>query len=380
MDVELISITFNHDAASAGESALNIRIDAREPVRIPEWVAGGDPQSPAAYAIEESAVAEVFVVGMFRGPANSSVTVRAVPSTAGGAHVLGPVPPQEVFFDADGLSGPVRLPLREPSFIFAGVGAHDVRWRWLQRTHRLNPWAEFAESSHVIYTVLRTPTRPWVQQPFVRGNTQLPWADVLKWACRWASQSFNAVSAATQITLALFALGGERLRYSCAAGAPSNYSFPEFDCSGFIERLEGGFGRGPNVNCSDCATIVSTFANAVGCDLSQSRMFNQVTPFAVNPIQLIGQGSFGAVCGTGFFNYHEVAWGGLCTEREEVYDACVALLAPAAPFAPLLTLVPANILFGWPNQGLYRDLLAAPTSRSVCKPQPALSRQRRLVF
>jgi hypothetical protein len=108
-------------------------------------------------------------------------------------------------------------------------------------------------------------------------------------------------------------------------------------------------------------------------------MFNPVTPFAVNTLQLIGQSSFGVVCGFGVFNYHEVAWSGECTEADDVYDACVAVFAPAAPLLPRTILIPSGVPFGFPNQGLYRDLLAAPGSRSVCQARPT-SRQRRLVF
>jgi hypothetical protein len=285
-----------------------------------------------------------------------------------------------VTFDENGLSGVVRFRLTNSPFLVAGVGAHDVRWQWLQRSDELEPWTQFAETSHLIFTVLSIPTSPWVQHPFIRSNTQLPWSDVLQWACRWAALSLNPAVAATQITVAIFTQGGERIRYGCQSGGASNYSSPEFDCTGFLERLAGGFGRGPSVNCSDCATFVSTFANAIGCDLWQSQMFNQLTPFAVNNLQMIGQGSFGPVCGTGLFNYHEVAWEGLCTERDQVYDACVALFAPPAPFLPLFPLVPTNIPFGWSNQGLYRDLLAPPGSRAICQPQPALSRRRRFVY
>ena len=132
----------------------------------------------------------------------------------------------------------------------------------------------FAETSHRIFTVLRTPTRPWLQQPFVDGNT----------ACRRGptyfrlhacgpEESASLREAASQITLALFVTEDERLRYSRIRGCSQQLPAQDFDCTGFLERLSGGFGRGPGVNCSDCATIVSTFSNAVGCDLSKSRMF-----------------------------------------------------------------------------------------------------------
>src|SRR5262249_44491049 len=265
-----------------------------------------------------------------------------------------------VAFDSNGSCGTVRFQLANPSSLFVGVGAHTVTWQWLQRSAARDAWVAFAETSHQIFTVLRTPTLPWVQEPFASFNTQLPWAAVLHWACRWAALSFHPVAAATAITRTLFSLGGERFRYSCLSGAPSNYSFSAFDCSAFLERLSGGPGRGPNVNCSDCATIVSTFANAVGGDLSQARMFNEVAPFATNLMRLIGQPLFGPVCGTGLFNYHEVAWGGFCTEIDEVYDGCVELLMPSPPWPPVAPVVPSNMVFGFPNQGLYRDLIAAP--------------------
>jgi hypothetical protein len=379
MSTQLVSLTFNHDPVSDRQSALNIRIDGTQTVQIPEWVAGRSSQSPAAYAIEETATSVVSIEGRFSGEPNSIVTIKAVPFLNGDFDLFGQIGPLNIIFDTNGNSGPVRLPLLNASFLFAGVARNDVRLIWSERKQQFDPWTTFAETAHVIFTVLRTPTSPWIQHPFSRGNTQLPWADVLQTACTWARGTFDARTAAGQITMALFALGGERLRYSCLAGAPSNYSFQGFDCSAFLERLAGGFGRGPSVNCSDCATIVSTFANAVGCDLSQSRMFNPVTPFGANPLQLIGQQTFGPVCGLGVFNYHEVAWSGLCTEFEDVFDACIAVAAPAAPLFPLITLVPANLRFGWPNQGLYRDLIAAPGSRSVCQAQPT-ARQRRLVF
>ena len=68
----------------------------------------------------------------------------------------------------------------------------------------------------------------------------------------------------------MYALGTSAISYSCNFGAPPNYSFMAFDCTAFLERLAGLPGNGRNVNCSDCATIVSSFANALGA-ISGSR-------------------------------------------------------------------------------------------------------------
>ena len=51
----------------------------------------------------------------------------------------------------------------------------------------------------------------------------------------------------------------------------SHYSLPDFDGTAFRDRLRGGIGNGVYVNCSDCATIVASFANALGCELWESK-------------------------------------------------------------------------------------------------------------
>ena len=58
------------------------------------------------------------------------------------------------------------------------------------------------------------------------------------------------------------------LSSSTAARSQSMYSFPVFDCTAFLERLDGRVGNGRYLNCSDCASIVATFANAVGATLA----------------------------------------------------------------------------------------------------------------
>ena len=170
-------------------------------------------------------------------------------------------------------------------------------------------------------------------------------------------------------------LGPRFITYSCVFGAPANYSSFAFDCSAFLERLEGGPGNGPNVNCSDCATIVSTFANVVGCDLWQSQMFDMLQPFAVNRLRLIGDPFFRAVCGAGVFNYHEVAWEDDCGVDDRVYDACLAGLHPTM----WQVTVPAGMKFGKVGQARYRQLLAARHAQFLCRPQPH-TRQRRFVI
>ena len=379
MSVVLESVTFNHTPATSRGNALNLRRNGAATLRLPEWVRGDTAPSPAAYAISDALTARIEIEASLLGPPGTRVTVRAIPAHAFDFNVLGPTETVSVDLPGSGRRDGVRLALTAPALVQTGVGVFEVAWRWQYRDSLAGPWTDFEISRHRIYVTLRPPTRPWMQTPFDRSNTQLPWAEVLEWACSWAAFAQTPDAAAQAITSAVFHLGPRRIAYDCSGGNPTNYSFPEFDCSAFLDRLAGGYGRGPRVNCTDCATIVSTFGNALGTDLWQSRMFNQVVPFRCNLMRLIGAPYFGAVCGTGLFNYHEVAWENSCSEFDQVYDACLEVFYPAPPAIGLSTYVPADLSFGWAFGNSYRDVLVSPESRYICQAQPT-SRRRRLVY
>ncbi len=379
MTVTLESITFNHNPATSRGSALNIRLNGSAPVQIPEWTNGGGDPSPAAYTISDALTARIQIAVDLVGTSNTRVFVRAIPANPFAFNVLGPTETATVNFAANGKRKGLKMTLQAPALAQSGVGAFDVNWQWQYKESFAGPWIDFETTRHRIYATLRPPTRPWVQAPFDASNTQLPWAEVLEWACQWAAFSGTPGAASRAITAAVFQLGPRRIAYDCSNGNPTNYSEPLFDCTAFLERLSGQYGRGPRVNCTDCATIVSTFANVLGADLWQSRMFNQIVPFRCNMMRLIGAPFFGAVCGTGFFNYHEVAWEGACSDLDDVYDACLEVFFPAPPALGLTTYVPSDINFGWGFGNTYRDVLVSPESRYICQAQPG-SRTRRFVY
>jgi hypothetical protein len=383
MSVELLAIAFNHDPQSNTRDAFNIRRNARESVEIPEWRRGlEDPEeSVAAYALAETQGNTLTLRVKLASPEDrlKSLEVRALSGADG---LLGEVAASTVTFGEDGETDFETFQLANPLLWSRGVGTEVVSWQWQFRRGPGEAWTEFARTSHRIYTVLRVPTEPWRQQPFTGSNLQLPWADVLAFACRWAASTFTARRAATRITEQVFALGNGLLAYGCPIGTLPMYTIPTFpslfNCTAFLDRLKGGFGRGPFVNCSDCAAIVSTFANAAGCDLWQSQMFTPGIPFPVSPILAIGGSQWSIPCGSPTFSYHEVAWTEACTSADDVFDAC--LKVDALPLLPLrLGILPTGLRFGFPGQGEYRDLLAAPGGRQLCQPQPGL-RQRRPVF
>jgi hypothetical protein len=378
MPLRLEAIVFNHDPFSPA-SGLNVRRDADEPNPAPEWNRTSGAVGAVAYATSEARLATPTIQVQLRqtGPVAPALEVRAV-VPQGASDVLGSVRARQVTFRPDGTSRFETFQLENPRLTQPGVGVHTVRWRWQFRPDPHQPWAALQKSTHAVYTVLALPGPPWQQAPFGPFNTQLPWTAVLDWACRWAATAQDLDEAASRVTQAVFELGPELIEYGCPILGATQYSLPYFQCTAFLDRLGGGFGRGRYVNCTDCATIVATFANSLGCRLWQSTMSGDV-PFALNETIAIGTGAWRTACGWGAFNYHEVAWTDPCTADDAVFDACVLVDGDGDPTRrPHTPLLPADLRFGRPGDGDYCDRLAAPLGRPNCRPQP-LTRQRRFV-
>ncbi len=407
--IRLESIAFNHDSATATHDAINLRKNATDWIAVPEWRRGVSllpEDSTAAYAVKQvgSNIVTLRVSLSCSDEAIHTAWVRAVdavidPPPPTGClgwllclvrwifralfgNVLGEVKARSVSFTA-GQSGSVSFQLQSMKLGHASVGAHTTKWRWQYRLKKHSPWVDFQRSEHRIFVLLDLPTSPWQQVPYLQTNTQLPWTDAMKYACAWALGATTPVRAASGVTQGVYHLGPAVVTYDCPGGGSSHYSWGGFDCTAFIDRLAGGFGNGVYVNCSDCATFVSTFANILGCDLWQSRMSGS-SGFGLNPMLGIGSSTWQPCCHgepgwSDSFSYHEVAWTDACTATDRVYDGCLQVDGDSNPtVAPHTALLPRNIVFGNPGDLTYRDRLATPTGRPNCNPQPA-SRQRRLV-
>jgi hypothetical protein len=293
--------------------------------------------------------------------------------------VIPDLPPTLVSFGAAGDSGWCTFPFDTSMIATLGVSQVTFQWTWQFRVKPSAPWITFDQSVHRIYLLLSPPTEPWsdLHSSF---NSAAPWAEVLEIACEWAKGAQDLVEAASMITKAVNGLGGGKLTYDSLVGAPhyTVLGVPRFLCEAFIDRLRGGPGAGPLVNCSDCATIVSTFANVLGCDLWQSKMGLVAPVFSLNPILGIGLNTFSTL--QGGFGFHEVAWTGDCGELDTVYDACLQTDSDGDPtMEPHVASLPVNQVFGQPGSGDYRDQIAAPADRSVCVPQPGLRIRRSLL-
>lgn len=407
--ISLEEIAFNHDPSSATAEALNLRRNATDWVHVPEWRRGisiKPEDSPAAYAIAQVAGHTVTIKASLSctDPGITSAWVRAKdnvvspppPSGCLGwlvwlllalvralfGNVLGEVEARTVTF-VNGQTGLTSFTLIHTRLSTMSVGSHTTEWRWQYRLPgKKTKWKDLAITRHRIYTILDLPTAPWQQTPYQQSNVQLPWTDVLDYACLWALGASNAVAAAAGVTRGVNDLGPTIVTYDCPGGGYPWYSAAGFDCTEFLDRLKGGVGAGYYVNCSDCATFVSTFANAVGCDLWQARMGSGF--FHLNPILGIGSSTWQPACHgidgwSDGFGYHEVAWTGACDAADNVFDACLQVDGDADPTsAPHTALLPVDMRFGNPGDLQYRDRLAVPADRGNCSPLPG-TRQRRAV-
>jgi len=403
MGVSIDAIKFNHDPNSATNDALNIRKSKSAFVKVPEWEKGKctkHDDSRAAYAIKETAGKTLTIQARFSGgPAGGEVDIRAVDSSQSypgkpgcvGAvlsiiakiiqavfgNALGEVKERKVKFDAKGDSGFVSFELVKVSLSKTPVGIRYTEWTWQWREGKGAPWIDIETTRHKIYVVLEVPKAPWVQQPYNAANDQLPWTDVMDYSCVWAIGAKDRDFAAAKITECVNVLGPARIRYDTSVGATNYARSGSFRCTRFLERLDGKFGLGEKVNCTDCATITSTFSNVLGCDLWQSRMGAN---FALNEIIAIGFAAW-KVPFFGSFSYHEVAWEGACGRTDDLYDACLKVDGGLDPWnAPHPSaLLPVNTPFGTCGGKLdYVDRLTTKAGCLVCNPTP-MTRQRRPV-
>jgi hypothetical protein len=338
--LKLAAISFNHDSASLSGDAMNIRKNFTQTVAVPEWTAGEmlPADSPALYAIKETQGRTITIKARFTVSSNS-VTKAQVRARGGG--VLGQLDPQTINL-ANGVSVPefVSFELRDHLIGVDGINLEDITWEWEFRCCGGSKWEPLATTRHRIYIVLEEPNLPWKQPA---SDTQNPWTEALDHACVWAAGKQNRDDAASAITQAINATLG--LVYDNASGA-SHYTsggLAFFELTQFLSYLKNGTGLGNIVNCTDCATITTTFSNLVGCDLHASRMgsFFDLTPFR-------GIGAAGFAC-PGFgcgFSFHEVAWKGAHGNTDPLFDACLRVDGDSNPWAaPYAEQFPVNIIF-----------------------------------
>ncbi|MGH9874440.1 MAG: hypothetical protein ACRD9S_18450 [Pyrinomonadaceae bacterium] len=368
MQVILEAIKFNHDADSATHDAFSIRRNETEAVTPPEWQRGiskNPEDSPAAYARKAVHNQTLTIEAKFScDRPGGKLWIQAVdgklnPLKNGSAlllqtNVLGSVRAKQVEFqkkETDYMS----FDLKDVTIEQSGVRVDDIVWNWQVSPDGSN-WQPLTTTSHRIYTVLDLPGRPW-EPNSENSNTQLPWTGVLEKACNWAAGTQDLRSAAFQITKKINELGPVFITYDVENGGgphftPDKPPLNRFDCQKFLDLLASPDNvQDHYVNCEDCAAMVCTFANVLGCSFPQSIIKSSVAAqFSLRRHRKIGRGwdEFDQ------FDYHAIAWAG--ADQDEVSDACLTLDASdGGPKDPIIPLLASNIPFA--GEHGYRDRL-----------------------
>ena len=352
---EVSSIRWNTE----GSAAISLKRQMTGlPIELPEYLRDRRNE-PAAFA----AGASVRIQVVFRKLSGFTGGRYAIGAT--GSH--GGVRRKNVIvsIDSTGLSKPIEFELMAP--LPATVGKHFISLDWYARKSAGGGVVAMGSSVHTVYVVAGRPVEPWV--------AETPWVEALDFACHWASGATDLDSAAAGITKGINESG--MVQYDTLYGS-TYYGYESFALSQLIDRLNGGFGLGVLVNCTDCANAVVAFANLVGCELWASTMEPR---FATNKLMLIGTTEWTVPFGYGFA-FHEVAWKGQAMENDHVFDACLRVDGDADPSSePHTPLLATNLWFGDCDDLGYRLRLCPRTEDGClrCTPQPAWRSRRPVI-
>jgi hypothetical protein len=339
--VQLDWILFNHAPGTAATSALNIRRNRLTPIALPEWQPSmTDPaDAPAAYSLEDTRGQQVSI--RIRLSAASGFTGTAQVRARGGG-VLGPLDPFIAAFSA-GSAIEVHVPLAHHTM--SSVGRWDVTWEW-EVSCADGLWWPLATTIHRVYIVLRTPQAPWQSTPL--GLDQNPWTEALDVATQlWPGYQPDPVESVAEGLCGMLNPGGAaaqpfRVLYDVEDAGRQHYDGPgqTFNLSALLERARGGEGAGAQVNCDDCAGMVVSLANILGCDLWEQELVTQ----GMRPVMPLGYGrwwlgvvgfieSYGNF-GSGLLLYHTVAWRGDDPASARVFDIAYLLNGYEDPDRP----------------------------------------------
>lgn len=401
-DIEVAYIKFAHSGniPPTLTKGITIRRNFRTPLPENSWVKGRDTTvepSLAAYSIAETQGRTIQIIVGFHlinsALADKTFHVRAVEPNNGSPSVLGRVEEGEIknFTAHGGYTNETKLTLADVRLSDTGVGKSNVAWQWQYRLGGSERWIDIDRTEHAVYTILSSPKPPWRLSDFPRDlhESQRPWTEVLDYACSWAKGAKTPDAAATLITKEVYALGKKPVVFH---GVPSYFRYDreghysgigdEFYCSNFLDLLAGKPTRPPHLNCSDFASVITTFSNILGCELGVMGLGlppnSEADDFKLNPILPMGFDSPTEPYHIEDFSFHAVAWRSSEQEgdvsRGTVFDAITKVDGDDNPSDdPHSWVLAANMNFGEqtenPTQLGYLHRFVAPGHRSNCIPK-----------
>ena len=205
----------------------------------------------------------------------------------------------------------------------AGVTCHDDALEWQFRQDSRSQWCTFATTVHRVYLLLDRPGSPWSLR-FAEADRWV-WTDALDVATVWAHGAQSVDAAAGLVTQSVYELGQRPedrggLRY--ASDLAQYVSRDRFFCSDFLAHLRGAPDWPSLVNCFDLSSIVSTFANAIGCELHQGQLTTSALSFQTNLVLAIGLPPPQVF----HFRKHAQTWNGTDASSQVLaWDGCLGL-------------------------------------------------------
>jgi hypothetical protein len=333
LQLHVETITFR----GSGVNALPLLV-GQVPVTGSEWTRSGT-RLPAAFVVATSDT-HVSIRATFSSPDLAGQTTIVFASRLDGTgHVLQEVAPAPVTFDATGRSGDVQLRVAVSG---VGIDRDRVRWHWKVRVNGQEHGDTITE--HDIAVVLGHPQQPWTTATPAPADTSLPWWEVLHRASTEAVGATTLDAAARRLTDTAFSKWG-LTHYKWNSGAETFASDSgdtprAFDCARFLSLLAGPPPAAKEiVDCSDIATIVSTFAAILGCPVQQLTLFIELR---CKILKKVGHDSWEAGVG---FPLHEVGVSFPPGSNPLIWDGCVMLSddATIGPGEPTSASLPAGI-------------------------------------
>ncbi|GEM_PF-1732144 len=277
---------------------LPVDLDLGKPVPTPEYIEG-ERNEPAAFVMGARPKIQVIFRQL---PAYADEALSIGASGNKGGVVERSVTPA---FGASGLSDPVEFELASP--LPQTVGKLTLSLAW-SAGNAGTPDASIpiGSTEHMIYLTVDRPVAPW--------ENETPWVDALDLSCEWGSGATDRDTAAAAITRGLNA--SPYLRYH----GTTTFGASTFFLSSFLMlfRKEAVF----HLNCTDCADMIVTLANLLGCDLHQGKVFDLETR---RFLKLAGDPADDADWVSCEWNFHEMAWLHGIGPQASVYDGSLQL-------------------------------------------------------
>ncbi|GHT32218.1 hypothetical protein AGMMS49574_15310 [Bacteroidia bacterium] len=339
------SIEFNHNSDSSN-GGINIKKNRALNIIPPEWnneTSSYDNPANVAYIIndiEQSAAYIVLELTLMRADnIETPIQMKLIGTCGDSSLILGAVE-SDIFSISLDTSITVIIKLTNNIIKTSGINIFDTLWYWtFEPTSITYTGTKFIINTyHKIFTLLNQPFSPWYFAKEKYDNTRInyPWTEALAIGNKWIGDKTIGKESdiAESMTKGLNSLG--YFKYDTTSGS-SFYSYGYvlryFKINKFINNYNNK-SKNYSLNCSDCATIISSFGNLYGNVLLQIILVNNKFPdsgFKCNQIISIGDlddhWEVPFPLHGGSFSYHQICVPNAISDIQHasIYDACLKI-------------------------------------------------------